>query len=308
MNRTMFQDCISSSLENAACFLSTDKSESCSSSSSSSSSSATTKITNNTTGNINRSRDSQPLKCRPFESYHLDTSCSSHCSNYIHCYSEHAPSRLERTTASHENSVYSPIVINDLEEAAPTNQDEKTAEEQECDIAHVDNLEGEAPGSHHDKDERKILQNVAGRRSFCDIDAGPMSSLLNENMGGIDSADEGQSLDDHYLSEKTSTLTTARATLKEQYEKDQDFGHPVYNNVTNDQHDSPCDDDNRQDECICNHHDDYDKPTITARFSDIIGHGAAKLRLDEMLIPLALPSSLADRILTGKSCSYGFDR
>ena len=39
---------------------------------------------------------------------------------------------------------------------------------------------------------------------------------------------------------------------------------------------------------------------IKTRFSDIIGHGAAKLRLDEMLLPLALPIALAQSILTGK--------
>lgn len=43
----------------------------------------------------------------------------------------------------------------------------------------------------------------------------------------------------------------------------------------------------------------YDNPYIKTRFSDIIGHGSAKLRLDEMLLPLALPPSLARSILTG---------
>lgn len=37
----------------------------------------------------------------------------------------------------------------------------------------------------------------------------------------------------------------------------------------------------------------------TPRFSDIIGHAAVKLRLDEVLLPLALPQKLADSILTG---------
>jgi ATPase family associated with various cellular activities (AAA) len=35
------------------------------------------------------------------------------------------------------------------------------------------------------------------------------------------------------------------------------------------------------------------------RFSDIIGHSAVKLRLDEVLLPLALPPTLADTILVG---------
>jgi len=35
------------------------------------------------------------------------------------------------------------------------------------------------------------------------------------------------------------------------------------------------------------------------RFNDIIGHSAVKLRLDEVLLPLALPPALADTILVG---------
>lgn len=43
-----------------------------------------------------------------------------------------------------------------------------------------------------------------------------------------------------------------------------------------------------------------DSPTIVnVSFRDIIGHGQAKLRLDEALLPLALPSDLADSVLTG---------
>ena len=40
------------------------------------------------------------------------------------------------------------------------------------------------------------------------------------------------------------------------------------------------------------------------RFNHIIGHADAKLRLDEVLLPLALPSSIADSVLTGKSKVY----
>jgi len=35
------------------------------------------------------------------------------------------------------------------------------------------------------------------------------------------------------------------------------------------------------------------------RFSDIIGHGAVKLRIEEILLPIGLPPALADSILTG---------
>ena len=46
-----------------------------------------------------------------------------------------------------------------------------------------------------------------------------------------------------------------------------------------------------------------DSPTtlVNVSFRDIIGHGQAKLRLDEALLPLALPSDLADSVLTGAS-------
>ena len=43
----------------------------------------------------------------------------------------------------------------------------------------------------------------------------------------------------------------------------------------------------------------YDVPPINASFRDIIGHGQAKLRLDEALLPLALPPDLADSVLSG---------
>ena len=44
----------------------------------------------------------------------------------------------------------------------------------------------------------------------------------------------------------------------------------------------------------------FDKPPIIKQFRDIIGHGQAKLRLDEALLPLALPPALSDSILTGQ--------
>ena len=38
---------------------------------------------------------------------------------------------------------------------------------------------------------------------------------------------------------------------------------------------------------------------VSTRFHDVIGHGAAKLRIQEVLLPLALPRDLTDSILTG---------
>ena len=43
----------------------------------------------------------------------------------------------------------------------------------------------------------------------------------------------------------------------------------------------------------------YDVPPINESFRDIIGHGQAKLRLDEALLPLALPPDLATSVLSG---------
>ena len=34
--------------------------------------------------------------------------------------------------------------------------------------------------------------------------------------------------------------------------------------------------------------------------SDVVGHAAVKLRIEEVLLPISLPSELADSILTGK--------
>jgi hypothetical protein len=42
------------------------------------------------------------------------------------------------------------------------------------------------------------------------------------------------------------------------------------------------------------------KDIISTKFSDIIGHSHVKLRLEEVLLPLALPPQLADSILTGR--------
>lgn len=39
--------------------------------------------------------------------------------------------------------------------------------------------------------------------------------------------------------------------------------------------------------------------SVTTRFRDIVGHGAAKLRLDELLLPLALPPQITSSILRG---------
>ncbi len=41
-------------------------------------------------------------------------------------------------------------------------------------------------------------------------------------------------------------------------------------------------------------------PPIGVSFRDIIGHGQAKLRLDEALLPLALPHQIAASVLTGE--------
>jgi hypothetical protein len=42
------------------------------------------------------------------------------------------------------------------------------------------------------------------------------------------------------------------------------------------------------------------KGVVSTKFNDIIGHSHVKLRLEEVLLPLALPPQLADSILTGR--------
>jgi hypothetical protein len=45
--------------------------------------------------------------------------------------------------------------------------------------------------------------------------------------------------------------------------------------------------------------EDAQPETTSTRFNDVIGHSSVKLRIDEMLLPLALPPALAQSILTG---------
>ena len=43
----------------------------------------------------------------------------------------------------------------------------------------------------------------------------------------------------------------------------------------------------------------YDENFERTRFQDVIGHSAVKLRMEEMLLPMALPSNVASQVLTG---------
>lgn len=54
----------------------------------------------------------------------------------------------------------------------------------------------------------------------------------------------------------------------------------------------------------CVDYSEYEIPTT--QFSDIIGHGTVKLRLDELLLPLALPLSVSSSILRGEPYSIVF--
>ena len=60
-------------------------------------------------------------------------------------------------------------------------------------------------------------------------------------------------------------------------------------------------DNNHQDGCeMKNQISDYIVPNVS--FRDIVGQGPAKLRLEEALLPLALPGDLAETVLTGTTC------
>ena len=79
----------------------------------------------------------------------------------------------------------------------------------------------------------------------------------------------------------------------------------------NDKQDQP----NRRERCTLSnkgiskgHSDEYEQDIedesillthVTTRFSDIIGHGSVKVRIDEILLPLALPSNLTTSVLRG---------
>ena len=43
---------------------------------------------------------------------------------------------------------------------------------------------------------------------------------------------------------------------------------------------------------------------VNTKFKDIIGHGGVKLRIDEILLPLALPQSMTESVLRGKDRMY----
>lgn len=51
--------------------------------------------------------------------------------------------------------------------------------------------------------------------------------------------------------------------------------------------------------CTTNAQSSMSFDVVQTRFSDIIGHGNVKIRIDELLLPLALPPSLTDSILRG---------
>jgi hypothetical protein len=189
----------------------------------------------------------------------------------------------------------------------PSIHHEDSADEQER-VGGIGNFEKEqvlARPTRYNEEGRALTHN-ASSPSCNSITGSSVSTLLISNVRSGVFEDSTTSFC-HSRNEETCTSigTTSLKDYKEEFDDDDN----VYS-TEDDQHHHAEGDFHQQHEpthheCISyNHHQDheYDKPTITIRFSDIIGHGAAKLRLDEMLIPLALPSCLASRILTGK-CS-----
>jgi disulfide oxidoreductase YuzD len=190
------------------------------------------------------------------------------------------------------------VATGDFEEEEEEQQQQVVVEEEEqVVVVEEEVLRRKRQCQHEEEEDAPPIPKVTTGTSSCGINCSLMvaSSLQIDSSAGP-GCSAGTSLNQQHLNEKSSFDNQCNATLYNNNNYSQHAAAGDHHH--NQQHDQR---EQQHEEYIDNHQDDeYDKPTITTRFSDIIGHGAAKLRLDEMLIPLALPRCLADRILTGK--------
>jgi hypothetical protein len=127
-----------------------------------------------------------------------------------------------------------------------------------------------------------------------DVDA-ILSSALNENSNDMEpmetlhfTAIVSKSMNSPTMNENRNDLS--RSCPEYSHHKSIDFSTTDKNNTsTLYEQDSPKDTSTE----LC------ESPKITTRFHHIIGHGAAKLRLEEAILPLALPSSLVHSVMRG---------
>ena len=130
-----------------------------------------------------------------------------------------------------------------------------------------------------------------------------------------DNSDYIEVLDTTLVHPYTTTVLPCVSQNLKSCTLDETQHHPSLSEVYNDSThfpslDEPCSS-LSQGEVMCNKEEDIpktrdfnDSPKITTRFADIIGHGGAKLRLEEAILPLALPASLVNSVLTGKNFIY----
>ena len=133
---------------------------------------------------------------------------------------------------------------------------------------------------------KKVIEDPKDRcDNFCDSRHKPMIEELDNEL---DKEEEGEksTSEGHLHQNKQQTQIQIHAQAQQDQEKIE------FCNIEDESNEGT--DIIGQSELI------YDKPSIETRFADIIGHGHAKLRLDEMLLPLALPPSLAQSVLTGR--------
>jgi Cdc6-like AAA superfamily ATPase len=130
-----------------------------------------------------------------------------------------------------------------------------------------------------------------------------------------DNSDYIEVLDTTLVHPYTTTVLPSVSQNLKSCTLDETQRHPSLSEAYNDSTHFPSSDEPcsslSQSEVMCNKEDDIPKtrdfndiPNITTRFADIIGHGGAKLRLEEAILPLALPPSLVNSVLTGKCVLY----
>ena len=134
------------------------------------------------------------------------------------------------------------------------------------------------------------------------------SHALSRDISNRDAHDQGdhgndaQTLTQDETNVDEDAIILCSSPCQEANSQNGNQNHLPHHHQHQHQHDDIEDDGEQSAHPSSSHHPSpqhYDKPSITTRFSDIIGHAAAKLRLEEMLLPLSLPQSISNQILIG---------
>jgi len=136
-----------------------------------------------------------------------------------------------------------------------------------------------------------------------------LPSVLDENSNHIETLETH-----HFTAVVARNLKSPTMEETQNYQDNSISGYNNHNSIhftsaeENDEFDEPhISSTMAQEEVLCKNDDSpksrfielNDSPKIATRFVDIIGHGAAKLRLEEAILPLALPPSLVHSVLKG---------